>query len=103
MAQSRCTECRKWFAPRVTAAKHQRVCGAACRRRRRGKLARQRRGDDLEGQRADERQRQKKHREAAKRDGCHEPPSGGKYAEVLLKLEQIVDGAARRSRATFRR
>jgi hypothetical protein len=87
----------------VTAAKHQRVCGAACRRRRRGKLARRRRRDDTEVQRADERQRQKKHREAAKRDGCHGPPSDGKYADLLLKLEQIMDGVARLSRATFRR
>jgi hypothetical protein len=103
MALHRCTECRTWFSPAVTATKHQRVCGEECRRRRRNKLARQRRRDDLEEQRADERDRQKKRREAAKPDGCHEPPSDGKCADLLLKLQQIVDEAARLSRATFRR
>jgi hypothetical protein len=39
MAQHRCTECRTWFAPAVTARGHQRVCGAGCKRRRRNKPA----------------------------------------------------------------
>lgn len=104
MAQPRCTECRKWFVPAATASEHQQVCGAECRRRRRNKLARRRRRRaDLDEQRADDRDRQKKHREGTKGAGCHEPPSDSKYADLLLKLEQIVDSAARLSRATFRR
>jgi hypothetical protein len=103
MAQHRCTECRTWFAPAVTARAHQRVCGTGCKRRRRNKLARRRRRDDLEAQRADERLRQEKHREGREGEDCHEPPSGRKCAELLVKLEQIVDKATRLSRATFRR
>lgn len=34
---------------------------------------------------------------------CHELASDGKAAELLRKLEEIVDRAARLSRATFRR
>jgi hypothetical protein len=99
----RCTECRKWFAPAVTAAKHQRVCGEECRHERRNKLARRRRRDDLEEHRADERHRQKKRREAVKLGECHEPASAGKCLDLLVKLQQVVDKAARLSRATFRR
>jgi hypothetical protein len=96
MAQPRCTECRTWFTPAVTARSHQRVCGAACKRRRRNKLARRRRRDDLEAHRADERGRQEKHRDGRQGGNGHEPPSGRKYAELLGKLQQIVDDASRR-------
>lgn len=34
---------------------------------------------------------------------CHEPASDAKSAELLRKLEEIVDRAVRLSRATFRR
>ena len=103
MARHRCTECRKRFTPAVTASRHQRVCGKDCRGRRRCKLARGRRLGALEEQREDERGRQQKHREARRLGACHEPPSGGKSWELLLKLQQIVDKAARLSRATFQR
>lgn len=103
MAQHRCTECRKWFVPTATASKHQRVCGKECRRLRCNKLARRRRGDALGEQRAEERERQRKHRNGAKQGGCHEPASDGKHSEVLIKLQQIVDNAASLSRATFQR
>jgi hypothetical protein len=103
MGRCRCTECRKRFTPEVTAQGHQRVCGADCRRRRRCKLARARRLGALEEQREDECARQRKHREAMGADVCHEPPSGGKPWELLLKLEELVDKGARLSRATFLR
>jgi hypothetical protein len=103
MAQHRCTECRKWFAPAATASKHQRVCGKECRRHRRNKLARRRRCGGLGEQRAEERERQRKHRDGAKRGGCHEPASDGKRSELLIKLQQIVDKSTGLSRATFQR
>jgi hypothetical protein len=103
MAQHRCSECRKWFTPAATAKEHQRVCGRACRQLRRNRLARGRRGDEAEEWRADERDRQRKRRLAAKEGRCHEPASDGKYAEILVKLQQIVDKAVAVSRATFRR
>jgi hypothetical protein len=53
--------------------------------------------------RADERDRQQKHRDAAARDKRHEPASARKSLELLLKLQEIVDEAARMSRASFRR
>jgi hypothetical protein len=34
---------------------------------------------------------------------CHEPASDAKGMELLMKLQEIVDKAARLSRATFRR
>ncbi len=103
MALVRCTECREWFAAAVTAIEHQCVCGPDCRRRRRNKLARRRRRADLDERRADERVRQQKHRDAVARAGCHEPASDRNYAELLGKLQQIVDKASRLSRASFGR
>ena len=103
MAQHRCSECRKWFTPAATAKEHQRVCGRACRQLRRNRLARGRRGDEAKEWRADERDRQRKRRRAAKEGPCHEPASDGKYSEVLVKLQEIVDKAVAVSRATFRR
>ena len=99
----RCTECRKWFVPKPTAVGHQRVCGPQCRSLRRRKLARGRRREDLDEQRTDERLRQRKHRDASKCAGRHAPASDGKYAELLAQLRQIVDDAARLSRAAFER
>jgi hypothetical protein len=103
MARHRCTECREWFTPAVTACGHQRVCGEGCRRRRRCKLARGRRRRALEEHREDERARQQKRRDAAEPGARHELASDGKSLELLLKLQQIVDKAALLSRATFRR
>ena len=81
-------QCLTWFAPAVTARGHQRVCGAGSKRRRRNKLARRRRPDDLEAQRADERGRQEKHRDGRGRDR-HEPPSG-RTADVDAALAQAA-------------
>ncbi len=104
MSRRRCRECRKWFTPAVSAVDHQLVCGGACRGQRRNRLARQRRHDDLDEQRADERARQQQRRWGrAKAAGCHELPSDGNSAELLRKVEQIVDKAASLSRATLRR
>lgn len=103
MAQHRCTECRKWFTPAATAREHQRVCGARCRQLRRNRLARRRRGGEVEEWRCDERERQRTRRKAAKEGPCHEPASDAKCAEILAKLQRIVDKAVDLSRATFRR
>jgi hypothetical protein len=103
MSQHRCTECRKWFTPAATAREHQRVCGARCRQLRRNRLARRRRGSEVEEWRADERERQRRRRKGAQEGPCHEPASDGKYSDILEKLQQIVDKAVDLSRATFRR
>lgn len=103
MARHRCTECRKWFEPAVTARGHQRVCGEVCRRSRRRRLASLRRLSTLAEHREDERVRQRKHRGAPKAEPCHEPASDSKSWELLMKLQQIVDKVASLSRATFRR
>jgi hypothetical protein len=79
------------------------VCGPHCRDQRRRKLARRRRRNDLDEQRFDERARQQKHRDASKEVARHAPPSDGKCAELLAQARQIVDDAARLSRATFER
>lgn len=79
------------------------MCGESCRGRRRNRLARVRRRDDLDGHRADERARQRQHRDAVKAAKGHEPASDAKGTELLRKLQEIVDKAASLSRATFRR
>jgi hypothetical protein len=79
------------------------VCGPECRQLRRNRLARRRRGGEVEEWRADERERQRTRRKVAKDGRCHEPASGGKCADILEKLQQIVDKAVDLSRATFRR
>lgn len=103
MAKCRCTECQRQFTPDVRASDHQRVCGKACRKLRRNRLARHRRQADLEAHRADERERQRKHRDGPAEAKCHEPASDAKALELLKKWEEIVDRATRLSRATFRR
>ena len=87
----------------MTACGHQRVCGEPCLQRRRNRLARRRRRDDLESHRVDELARQQKHRDAAKRAGRHELASDAKHQELQRKLEQMVDRIAALSRAGFRR
>jgi len=103
MVRRRCTECRKRFAPVVSACGHQRVCGAVCRGRRRNRLARRRRGDDLDGQRAKECTRQRKRRKGPEGVGCHELASDANSLDLLRKVGEIVDRAASLSRASLRR
>ena len=103
MVKRRCSECRKRFTPAVSACGHQRVCGEACRCLRRNRLARLRRCDDLDEQRADERERQQRRRDASRATKCHELASGANSSELLRKVQEIVDKAASLSRATIRR
>ena len=103
MSRRRCSECRKWFTPAVSALDHQVVCGEGCRGQRRNRQARRRRRNDLDEQRADERARQQRRRDGAKAAGCHELPSDGNSVDLSRKVQQIVDKAASLSRATLRR
>jgi hypothetical protein len=79
------------------------VCGPGCRQLRRNRLACRRRSGEVEAWRSDERERQRRHRQATKEGPCHEPASGDKYRDILEKLQEIVDKAVDLSRATFRR
>lgn len=100
----RCTECRRWFEPAASAAKLQRVCGAACRKARQRKLARARRAEALDAYREDEAFRQRKSREARKAGaGCHAPPSAPKYADIKRKVLDSWDKATAASRASLER
>lgn len=105
--QPRCTECRKRFTAAATTGARQKTCGPGCRLARRRKQARVRRGRDPEGHRAAERARQAVHREggppAPDESGCHAPASPGIPLELQRKVGQIVEAAARRSRAGFDR
>jgi len=100
-------ECRSWFVPDARAGETQCVCGADCRRERRGRQARTRRRADLEGHRADERKRQarwrRERREAPLHAECHAPASVGKTPEVLRKILERWDKAAALSRASLLR
>ena len=123
--KQRCSECRLRFEPAATARTKQRVCGSACRNRRRARLARQRRRADLDGCRADERERQRQHRarvratsaragppsraspsgpdEGSRAPICHEPASASKGSELQDELEEMVARMMRVSRATLER
>ena len=104
-ARKRCRECRRWFEPHAAAAKHQKVCSAACRAQRRRRLARRRRVRELREYRVDERERQRACR--ARRRGqqgfvsrpalCVEVPA------LQRDLLEIVDRHVELSRAGLRR
>ena len=78
---------------------------------RRRKLARRRRSQDLEGFRADERERQRRRRMSlAMRDPvvhgdpeCHVPASTCNSLEIQDEIHRILDGPFRLSRAGFGR
>jgi hypothetical protein len=117
----RCTECREWYEAAPSARDTQKVCGAACRQKRRRKCARVRRGRELQQARVDERERQRDHRAERRRraaspapptspaglgrDGptCHAPPSSAKHREILSKVLDLWDNEMARSRATLER
>lgn len=105
----KCTECRKWFRPKVATAVRQKTCGERCRAERRRKLSRRRRLRDLDGYREDEKRRQRQRR-AALRDGstdrsvtCHVPPSDGNLRILNDILTEIWTKVASVSGATLQR
>jgi hypothetical protein len=65
MATRRCA-CGRRFRPAATAARYQKVCCPECRLKRRRRQAKRRRQADLEGHRADDAERQRRHRARAK-------------------------------------
>lgn len=77
------------------------MCGPACRVRRRRKLARRRRIQDLQDQRADERDRQRRCRESRRGRACHAPPSTLKPALLRAEMLEIWDEAMALSRTTL--
>jgi len=114
VTRCRCTECRKRFVASPRAGKEQCTCSDACRVLRRRKLARERRGKDLEGYRADERVRQRQRRARLQAQcvqggwggetlECHVPASALKSLELQEEIHQILDGPFRMSRAGFGR
>ena len=114
VTRCRCTECRKRFVASPRAGKEQCTCSDACRVLRRRKLARERRGKDLEGYRADERVRQRQRRarlQAQCAQGgsgretleCHVPVRLSSHWNYKRKFTQFLDGPFRMSRAGFGR
>jgi hypothetical protein len=119
VTRCRCTECRKRFVASPRAGEEQCTCSDACRVLRRRKLARERRGKDLEGYRADERVRQRQRRvrleagtglqaqpcapasSGGKTPECHVPASALKSLELQAEIHRILDGPFRMSRAGF--
>jgi hypothetical protein len=109
----RCTECRKRFVGSPQAGEDQCTCSDACRVLRRRRLARERRRKDLEGYRADERERQRWRRarmaeagallmaQGGKSPKCHVLGSVRKSLELQEEIHRILDGPFRMSRAGF--
>jgi hypothetical protein len=90
--RKRCTECRCWYHPAASAVETQRVCGkAVCKRVRKRKQGRARRRAGLQDHRADERERQRVHRERQRAKGCHAPPSIGEAALLKAGMLEIWD------------
>lgn len=103
MLRRRCSECRKTFVPARSARGKQCVCSPACRKARDRKLARKRRGRELEQCRADERERQRAHRARHRVVPCQAPASAHKYSISREEVGQIVDRVLALSRATLER
>lgn len=117
----RCTECRQTVPAAPSAKGAQKVCSKACRKKRDRNLARKRRRAELQEYRQDEvrrkraqRQREREERgqaltaegESASRQtigDCHAPGSASNLAEVLDKIDEIVEETFEMSRARLRR
>jgi hypothetical protein len=110
------------FTPAPQAGKKQRVCSAECRAIRCHRLGRSRRQKDLEGFRADERERKRNHRRriaetraqmvvidtaesvpGQESSKCHALPSARNAAKLHGEIHRILDGPFRVSRARFGR
>lgn len=103
MIRRRCSECRTTFIPARSASATQRVCSATCRLTRVRKLARKRRGQELEQARADERARQQSCRQRRAEELCHVPASARKSAIPREEVGKLVDRALALSRASLER
>lgn len=113
--RKRCSECRQWFHPAGSAAKHQVVCGPECRKTRNRRLARERRSRSLQDHRVEERERQRRCRERRRASGSasrsraspegsrHAQASGLNLADLQAKVEEVCDRVARESRASLQR
>jgi hypothetical protein len=104
----RCCECRSWYVPAASAAKFQKTCSKKCRLRRRSKQAKRRREEDLANARADECERQRKHRCQEREKSATGPPlsRAGLPAQVVDCAEEILANlrqVERLSRAGLRR
>src|SRR5512133_1198191 len=117
--RGRCKECRKGFVASAKSGDRQCTCCEACRLARRRKQARKRRRKDVDGFRADERDRQQNRRarlaesralivagmaqaEMATAGAlCHAPASTPKSLTVQEEVHRILDGPFRLSRAGF--
>jgi hypothetical protein len=112
----RCSECRRWFKPEVSAQSTQKICAAEpCRRSRRNQHARRRRSQDVQNYRVDERER--KRRSRARRSEpervattaatgpsvtrCHAPALVTTTSKITGQLLLEWDKIAARSRATL--
>ena len=106
-ARRRCTSCRRWYLPAATAVHNQKTCGSVeCRRRRRNRMAQRRRERDIQDFRVEERVRQRRHREARRRDKPGAVSRAGLSPQVI-DIEQVLlekwDKRIGVSRAGFRR
>lgn len=98
---ARCSECRKTFTPAASARLTQRVCSASCRNVRDRRQARVRRGQDLEGAREDERERQRASRARRRESVGHAGASPPKVPLSHGQIAAIVDRALAPSRASL--
>jgi hypothetical protein len=98
---ARCSECRKTFTPAASARLTQRVCSVACRNVRDRRQARVRRGQDIEGAREDERERQRASRTRRRESAGHEGASPLKASLSQGQIAAIVYRALASSRASL--
>ena len=99
----RCCECRGWYQPKRSATKTQKTCSRKCRLRRRARQERKRRAEELVNARADERDRQRRHRaRKAEKQGRDRPVSlTGLAAQVVDTVEQIVEEVGQAQRLSL--
>lgn len=86
----RCSTCRKWFRPALSAIHHQKTCSPECRRKRSRCLARRRRAEDLEGYREDERRRQADCRARRREQSGTGVSSRSGLLPEVMELKEVV-------------
>lgn len=87
VSRRRCTICRNWYYPHPSSCETQKVCSKACRKKRKNKLAKKRRENELQEYRVSERYRQRKSRLKRSKAGPDPVLSKPKLSQARLSLE----------------
>jgi len=86
----RCTECKRWFPPKASAAETQQTCSETCHLARRNRQSKARRAANLKRFQAAERERQARSRANRRQLAQSTGPPGDK--KLPAELQRLVEG-----------